>query len=41
MEALKASLAARGEKGAEPVAEDRRPAKRAPRAEKAAKASRK
>jgi DNA end-binding protein Ku len=44
MEALKASLAARGEKGAaEPVAEDRKPAKRAPRAdkEKAAKASRK
>ncbi len=41
MEALKASLAARGEKGAEPVAEDRRPAKRAPRTEKAAKASRK
>jgi len=41
MEALKASLAARGEKGSEPVAEDRRPAKRAPRAEKAAKASRK
>jgi hypothetical protein len=44
MEALKASLAARGEKaGAEPVAEDRKPAKRAPRGEKekAAKASRK
>jgi len=41
MEALKASLAARGEKGAEPVAEDRKPAKRAPRTEKAAKASRK
>ena len=41
MEALKASLAARGEKGSEPVAEDRRPAKRAPRTEKAAKASRK
>jgi DNA end-binding protein Ku len=44
MEALKASLAARGEKGeTEPVAEDRKPAKRAPRAdkEKAAKASRK
>jgi DNA end-binding protein Ku len=42
MEALKASLAARGEKeGAAPVAEDRKPAKRAPRAERAAKASRK
>jgi len=44
MEALKASLAARGETGAaEPVAEDRKPAKRAPRSEKekAAKASRK
>jgi DNA end-binding protein Ku len=42
MEALKQSLAARGEKGAAaPVAEDRKPAKRAPRAERAAKASRK
>jgi len=41
MEALKASLAARGEKDAEPVAEDRKPARRAPRSEKAAKASRK
>jgi len=41
MEALKASLAARGEKAAEPVGEDRKPARRAPRAEKAAKASRK
>jgi DNA end-binding protein Ku len=41
MEALKASLAARGEQAAEPVAGDRKPAKRAPRTEKAAKASRK
>ena len=42
MEALKQSLAAREEKGAAaPVAEDRKPAKRAPRAERAAKASRK
>jgi len=41
MEALKASLAARGEKASEPVGEDRKPARRAPRAEKAAKASRK
>jgi len=41
MEALKASLAARGEKAAEPVGEDRKPAHRAPRAERAAKASRK
>jgi len=41
MEALKASLAARGEQAAEPVSEDRKPAKRAPRPEKAAKASRK
>jgi DNA end-binding protein Ku len=41
MEALKASLAAREEQGAAPVAEDRKPAKRAPRAERAAKASRK
>jgi DNA end-binding protein Ku len=40
MEALKASLSAR-EKAAEAVAEDRKPAKRAPRTEKAAKASRK
>jgi len=41
MEALKASLAARGEQASEPVGEDRKPARRAPRAEKAAKASRK
>ncbi|HWE25051.1 MAG TPA: Ku protein [Myxococcales bacterium] len=41
MEALKASLASREDKGAAPVAEDRKPAKRAPRAERAAKASRK